>query len=143
MADVFKLEVITPDKTFYQGEAQMVELTTTEGQIGVYARHIPLTAIVAPGILKIHEGSEVKKATLMAGFIQVMPEQVTIMAEVAEWPEEIDEKRAQEAKGRAEKRLSGGGKENNVLHSRLMDMEKELRWLKRKFKGGKTDHEGI
>ena len=110
MADVFKLEIITPDKTFYQGEAQMVELTTTEGQIGVYARHIPLTAIVAPGILKIHEGSEVKRATLMAGFIQVMPEQVTIMAEVAEWPEEIDEKRAQEAKGRAEKRLAGGAR---------------------------------
>ena len=119
MADVFKLEIITPDKTFYQGEAQMVELTTTEGQIGVYARHIPLTAIVAPGILKIHEGSEVKRATLMAGFIQVMPEQVTIMAEVAEWPEEIDEKRAQEAKGRAEKRLAGGGAELDVSRSEL------------------------
>lgn len=119
MADVFKLEIITPDKTFYQGEAQMVELTTTEGQIGVYARHIPLTAIVAPGLLKIHEGSEVKTATLMAGFIQVMPEQVTIMAEVAEWPEEIDEKRAQEAKGRAEKRLAGGGAELDVARAEL------------------------
>ena len=130
MADVFKLEIITPDKTFYQGEAQMVELTTTEGQIGVYARHIPLTAIVAPGILKIHEGSEVKRATLdalpvkeqdtlMAGFIQVMPEQVTIMADVAEWPEEIDEKRAQEAKGRAEKRLAGGGAELDVSRAEL------------------------
>lgn len=119
MADVFKLEVITPDKTFYQGEAQMVELTTTEGQIGVYARHIPLTAIVAPGLLKIHEGSEVKKATLMAGFIQVMPEQVTIMAEVAEWPEEIDEKRAQEAKQRAEKRLAGGGAELDTARAEL------------------------
>lgn len=107
MADVFKLEIITPDKTFYQGEAQMVELTTTEGQIGVYAKHIPLTAIIAPGILKIHEGAEVKKAALLAGFIQIMPDQVTIMAEVAEWPEEIDENRAMEAKVRAERRLQG------------------------------------
>lgn len=119
MADVFKLEVITPDKTFYRGEAQMVELTTTEGQIGVYAKHIPLTAVVAPGLLKIHEGSEVKKATLMAGFIQVMPEQVTIMAEVAEWPEEIDEKRAQEAKARAERRLSAGGAELDTARAEL------------------------
>lgn len=55
----------------------------------------------------------------MAGFIQVMPEQVTIMAEVAEWPEEIDEKRAQEAKGRAEKRLSGGGAELDVARAEL------------------------
>lgn len=119
MAEVFKLEIITPDKTFYQGDVQMVELTTTEGQIGVYARHIPMTAIIAPGVLKIHEGSEVKRAALLSGFIQIMPEQVTVMAEVAEWPEEIDEKRAQEAKGRAEKRLSAGGAELDTARAEL------------------------
>lgn len=119
MAEVFKLEIITPDKTFYQGDVQMVELNTTEGQIGVYARHIPMTAIIAPGVLKIHEGSEVKRAALLSGFIQIMPEQVTVMAEVAEWPEEIDEKRAQEAKGRAEKRLLAGGAELDTARAEL------------------------
>ena len=55
MADLFRLQVITPDRKFYQGDVQMVELTTTEGQVGIYTRHIPLTAVVAPGMLKIHE----------------------------------------------------------------------------------------
>ncbi|MCQ4833261.1 F0F1 ATP synthase subunit epsilon, partial [Hungatella sp. SL.1.14] len=54
MADLFKLHVITPERRFYDGEASMVELCTTEGDIGVYRNHIPLTAIVAPGVLKIH-----------------------------------------------------------------------------------------
>ena len=114
MADLFRLQVITPDRKFYQGDVQMVELTTTEGQVGIYARHIPLTAVVAPGMLKIHEEGQVKEAALMAGFIQVMPDAVTIMAEVVEWPEEIDENRAKEAKVRAERRLQAGGAELDV-----------------------------
>ncbi|WP_333646425.1 ATP synthase F1 subunit epsilon [Lacrimispora sp.] len=107
MADLFKLQIITPERKFYQGEASMVELTTTEGNIGVYKHHIPLTAIVAPGILKIHEEGEVKEAALMSGFIEILPESIVIMAEVVEWPDEIDSNRAEEAKIRAERRLKG------------------------------------
>ena len=105
MADLFKLHVITPERRFYDGEASMVELTTTEGDIGVYRNHIPLTAIVAPGVLKIHEEGEVKEAALMSGFIEILPERITIMAEVAEWPDEIDGNRAEEARIRAECRM--------------------------------------
>ncbi len=72
MADLFKLHVITPERRFYDGEASMVELTTTEGDIGVYRNHIPLTAIVAPGVLKIHEEGEVKEAALISGFIEIL-----------------------------------------------------------------------
>ncbi|MFT4107121.1 MAG: ATP synthase F1 subunit epsilon [Lacrimispora sp.] len=107
MADLFKLQIITPERKFYQGEASMVELTTTEGNIGVYKNHIPMTAIVAPGILKIHEEGEVKEAALMSGFIEILPESIVIMAEVVEWPDEIDSNRAEEAKARAERRLKG------------------------------------
>ena len=119
MADNFKLQIITPDRKFYQGDVEMVELTTTEGQIGVYARHIPLTAVVAPGILTIHEGAGIKAAALMSGFLQVMPEQVTIMAEIVEWPEEIDENRAKEAKIRAERRLQSHDSELDVARAEL------------------------
>ncbi|MCI6887732.1 MAG: ATP synthase F1 subunit epsilon [Lachnospiraceae bacterium] len=106
MADVMKLKVITPEEQFYEGDVSMVELTTTEGDIGVYPEHIPLTAVVAPGILKIHEGSEVKEAALMSGFITILPDVVTILAEIVEWPDEIDFDRAEQAKARAEKRLA-------------------------------------
>ena len=106
MADVMKLNVITPEKQFYEGNVTMVELTTTEGEIGVYPNHIPLTAVVAPGVLKIHEEGEEKKASLISGFNTILPDAVTVMAEVAEWPDEIDFKRAEEARVRAERRLA-------------------------------------
>ena len=119
MADVFKLKVVTPERVFYEGDAPMVELSTSEGDIGVYANHIPMTAIVAPGVLKIHEGSDVRKAALHAGFIQVLPEEITIMAEVIEWPDEIDVKRAEEARIRAERRLKDHSAESDVLRAKL------------------------
>ena len=119
MADLFKLHVITHERRFYDGEASMVELTTTEGDIGVYRNHIPLTAIVAPGVLKIHEEGEVKEAALMSGFIEILPERITIMAEVAEWPDEIDGNRAEEARIRAERRLKEESGEIDTMRAEL------------------------
>ena len=119
MADMFKLQVVTPDKFFYTGEVSMVELTTTEGEIGVYAQHIPMTSIVAPGVLSIHEGSEVKKAALHSGFGEVLPDAVTILAEGVEWPEEIDSSRAEEAMTRAERRLRENKAETDVFRAEL------------------------
>lgn len=105
MADVMKLEVITPDRQFYEGEVTMVELTTINGNIGIYPKHIPMTTVVAPGVLKVHEAEELREAALHAGFITVMPDKVTILAEIVEWPDEIDYARAEEARIRAERRL--------------------------------------
>lgn len=119
MADVMKLRIITPDEQFYDGDATMVELTTSEGDIGVYPNHIPLTAVVAPGILKIHQGADVKEAALISGFLTILPDEVTILAEIAEWPDEIDFKRAEDAKVRAERRLSSHGPETDVLRAEL------------------------
>ena len=119
MADLFKWHVITPERRFYDGEASMVELTTTEGDIGVYRNHIPLTAIVAPGVLKIHEEGEVKEAALISGFIEILPERITIMAEVAEWPDEIDANRAEEARIRAERRLKEESGEIDTMRAEL------------------------
>lgn len=119
MADMFRLKIVTPDQVFYEGDASMVELTTTVGQIGVYANHIPLTGIVAPGVLKIHEEGGVKKASLISGFLEILPETVTIMAEVAEWPEEIDLSRAEEARVRAERRLKENTSQTDMLRAEM------------------------
>lgn len=119
MDDVFKLLIITPEKMFYEGEASMVELTTTEGDIGVYKNHVPLTAILSPGVLKIHEKNQVLQAALHAGFIQILQEEITIMAEVAEWPDEIDFNRAEEARIRAERRLSEDGAEVDSMRAEM------------------------
>lgn len=119
MADVMKLQIITPQERFYEGDVSMVELTTTEGDIGVYPNHIPLTAVVAPGVLKIHDGGEVKEAALMSGFLTILPEAVTIMAEVVEWPDEIDFNRAENARVRAERRLSSHDGSLDVLRAEM------------------------
>ena len=116
MADnsrLFQVKVISPDRIFFTGEADMIEVTTTEGEIGVYKDHIPLTAIVAPGQLRIKKDNEVKIAALLEGFIEILGDQVIILAESCEWPEEIDVNRAQEAKLRAERRLGGADGEVN------------------------------
>ncbi|MCI9141788.1 MAG: ATP synthase F1 subunit epsilon [Lachnospiraceae bacterium] len=103
----FLLRIITPDRVFYEKSVEMVEFNTTEGEIGILPGHIPMTVIVKPGILYISEKDEQKKAALHSGFAEILPESVTILAEIIEWPGEIDEERAKSAKKRAEKRLSG------------------------------------
>ena len=101
----FDLEIITPDRIFWKGQANMLELNTTEGQVGIYKRHIPMTMILEPGIVTIHRDVEKKEAAVHAGFIEILPEKITVMAEIAEWPDEIDENRAREAEERAKRRL--------------------------------------
>jgi F-type H+-transporting ATPase subunit epsilon len=116
MADnnrLFQLKIISPDRIFFDGEADMIELKTTEGEIGIYKHHIPLTAIVAPGTLRIKRDNEEKVAALLDGFIEILKDGVTILAESCEWPEEIDVNRAEEAKLRAERRLKGAEGEMN------------------------------
>ncbi|MCI9313840.1 MAG: ATP synthase F1 subunit epsilon [Lachnospiraceae bacterium] len=101
----FTLKIITPDRVFYEEEVSMVEFNTVEGEVGIYKDHIPMTMIIAPGILTITQGDEVKEAALHAGFTEVLPDKVTILAEIIEWPSEIDLTRAEEAKSRAEERI--------------------------------------
>ena len=108
MADnnLFELKVLSPDGMFFEGEGEFLEFTSVEGQMGVYKNHIPLTTILEPCVVKIHANGEVKKAAVLGGFIEIQKERITILAEDANWPEEIDVERAEAAKQRAEERLS-------------------------------------
>lgn len=105
MAEIFQVEIITPDRVFFKGEAKMLEFNTESGEIGVYPRHIPLTTVLRPGIVTIHEENGDKKAAVHGGFAEILGDKVTLLAEQAEWPDEIDRDRAEEAKKRAEERL--------------------------------------
>ena len=108
MADnekMFPVKIITPDRIFYTGESDMIEFATSSGQIGVYKNHIPLTTVLSPGAVIIHEAGGEKIAAVHAGFAEVLSDSVTLLAEIAEWPDEIDTARAEAAKQRAEDRL--------------------------------------
>ena len=113
----FHLRIITPDRMFYEGDVDMVEFNTTEGEIGVLPGHIPLTVIVKPGILVITEKDGQKEAALHAGFAEILPEEITILAEIIEWPEEIDEHRAEEAMNRAKERLASKTPETDIARA--------------------------
>lgn len=115
----FRLEIITPDRKFYEGEASMVEFTSTEGEMGVYKHHIPLTAVLAPGIVTITEAEGKKEAAIHAGFVEILPEKVTFLAEIAEWPEEIDVARAEAARARAEERIHNHTAEIDVARAEI------------------------
>ncbi len=107
MADnKFALKVMCPDRTFLKAKRTWW-MNTTEGYIGVYPGHIPIATVLAPGILVIHNDGELKRAALHSGFARISPDNIMILAEVAEWPDEIDLNRAEEARVRAERRLSG------------------------------------
>ena len=115
--NLFTLKIITPDRMFYEGEVSMVEFNTTEGEIGIYKKHVPTTVIISPGILTITEENETKQAALHAGFAEILQDEVVIMAEIVEWPEEIDLKRAEAARDRAQERLQSKTPETDVLRA--------------------------
>ena len=115
--NLFSLKIITPDRMFYEGQVSMVEFNTTEGEIGIYKKHVPTTVIISPGILTITETDGTKEAALHAGFAEILQDEVVIMAEIVEWPEEIDLKRAEAARERAEERLRSKTPETDVLRA--------------------------
>ncbi len=104
--NTFKLKIITPERVFYEGDVTMVEFNTIEGQIGILKKHVPTTVIVSPGVLTITEDEGVKMAALHSGFAEILQDEVTILAELVEWPDEIDSNRAEEARIRAERRIA-------------------------------------
>ena len=114
--NTMKLEVITPERSFYTGDVTFVELNTTEGEVGIYARHIP----IAPGVLTItEEDGTKKKAALLKGFVEVTETTMSILAEVAEWPEDIDVERAKKAEERARKRLEAKSADIDIARAEL------------------------
>lgn len=114
----FELKIITPERIFFEGEATMVEFNSTEGELGIYKGHVPMTVIVKPGILTItDENDEIKEAALHAGFVEILQDKVTIMAEIIEWPTEIDLERAERAKERAEDRIADKSEGTDMLRA--------------------------
>ena len=118
--NLFDLKIITPDRVFYSGKASFLELNTVEGEIGIYKNHIPMTTVLEPGIATItEEGGNKKEAALHTGFMEILGDRIMILAEIAEWPDEIDRNRAQEAKIRAERRLQNDKSNINITRAEL------------------------
>jgi len=101
----FFLEVLTPDRKFFSGDAEGVVFRSVDGEMGVLARHAPTVAAVDVGPLRINAQGKWIEALVTEGFAEIMPDKVVILVDTAELPEEIDINRAKAAKDRAEERL--------------------------------------
>ena len=108
MADTFQLEIVTPEKKVVDAQAEEIQIPGKNGYLGVLPGHAPLITELAVGEIKYRSGVSEQHLAVAWGFAEVLPEKVTILAETAERPQEIDVERAREAKDRAEKRLTSG-----------------------------------
>ena len=98
----FDLEIITPDRVFYQGQASMIEFNTTEGEMGVLYDHEPVVTLLGYKDVVYTQGGQKKKATALGGFAEITKDRVTILTDASELADEIDLERAKKAKEREE-----------------------------------------
>lgn len=106
MPELFNLDIITPERKFFGGRAEELVIDSPGGKMGVLAHHVPMVAAVSIGEIDIKdEGGQWLKCFTAEGFMEVRPGGVVIMAQVVEWPEEIDERRAAEEREKAQEQI--------------------------------------
>src|SRR6187431_2484895 len=99
------LQIVAPDRLVVREQVDEVEIPGSEGYFGVLPGHTPMLASLAVGEMWYRKGQEKTYLSLANGFCEVLPDRVTILAQIAERAEDIDLARAEEAKRRAEQRL--------------------------------------
>jgi len=119
MPDTFQLEIVTPEKKVVDASAEEVQIPGKNGYLGVLPGHAPLITELAVGEITFRAGAEEQRLAVAWGFVEVLPDKVTILAETAERPAEIDVERARKSKERAEQRLTSG--DINVDVERSLD----------------------
>lgn len=107
MATPFQLTVITPEKTFFDGETTQIIVRTTEGDIGILANHTSLVASLPSGPLKVmQDNGEYRLAAVSSGLIKVGGNKVHIFADAVEWADEIDIEWAKRSEENAKQRIA-------------------------------------
>jgi F-type H+-transporting ATPase subunit epsilon len=101
-----QLKIVSADRSLVNEQVDEVEIPGSDGYFGVLPGHTPLLALLGAGELWYRQGQEKHYMLIAFGFAEVQPDQVTILAEVAERPDEIDVSRAEAARRRAEERLA-------------------------------------
>ena len=100
------LEIVTPDRSLIREEVDEVVVPGTEGELGILPGHTPLLSTLKVGELWYRQGEEKHYLAIAFGFVEVLPDRVTVLADVGERAQEIDVQRAERARQRAEQRLT-------------------------------------
>jgi F-type H+-transporting ATPase subunit epsilon len=99
---------VSDERSLFEGEVEFMLANGADGELGVLARHAPLMAVLKPGplLIRIAPGNE-QLLFVGGGFLEVLPDRVTVLADVAEHADEISVERAEEARRRAQEKLAG------------------------------------
>ncbi len=111
----FKLEIITPEKTFFSGETEQIIARTTVGDVGILNGHEPYCAALGIGQMRVMIDGQFKRAATSGGIIKVSKEKTVILVQSCEWAEDIDLNRAEHAKQVAEERIKAADSDNDLL----------------------------
>ena len=99
--NTFKLEVLTPRREFYSGDVEAVTIVLEDGEMTLLKDHEPMLAALEIGEMRIKTADGWKNAFASQGFVEVRPDETLIFVQTCEWPEDIDEARAEETRQRA------------------------------------------
>lgn len=111
----FRLQIITPEKTVFDGETEQIIVRTTVGDVGILKGHEPYCAALGIGQMRIMQNGEFRRAATSGGIIKVSKEITTILVQTCEWSDEIDVERANAAKTTAEERLKAAKSDKELL----------------------------
>lgn len=109
----FKLQILTPDKLFFDGETDNLIVRTTVGDKGILARHEDYVAALPIGKMKVRLDGKFRVAAVSEGIVKVSRDKTVVLVQSCEWADEIDVERAKAAKEKAEERMKTAEKDNN------------------------------
>jgi F-type H+-transporting ATPase subunit epsilon len=120
------LEIVTPERLAYEDDVDSVQLPGSEGELGILPHHAPLLATLGAGELRIRKGGQEETFAVFGGFVQVRPDKVIVMAELADLSSEIDLEKAREARREAELALESGFHEGADLAAARAALQQAL-----------------
>ena len=134
MVDYLLVSIVTHNKEIYDGKALSVVVTAQSGELGILPNHIPLMAAIKPGLIKVklQDGSE-HMAYVSGGFLEVQPHKVIILADEIERASHLDEKLIEEAKAKAQRKMSGeiSLDEKHDIEMEIIKLTAQLSTIKR------------
>ena len=110
----FKLQIIKPEKTFFDGETEQIIARTTVGDVGILNGHEPYCAALGIGQMRVMIDGQFRRAATTGGIIKVSREKTVILVQACEWADEIDVNRAEHAKEVAEGRIKAAHSDNEL-----------------------------
>lgn len=129
MTQTFQLDIVSTEAQIFSGEAEALFVRGSDGDLGIYPGHLQLLTGLPPGVATIKTADEEKLLYVSGGILEVQPDRVTILADVVQRPQDVNEAKAKEARAAAERALAGQVDPKDFKHLQL-DLEAALAKLR-------------